>query len=154
MRSHIFEQESVLDAPIEEVFQFFAEAENLQRITPDSLHFHILSPTPIELKQGALIWYRLRLHGIPMKWLTEITAWERPNRFVDSQRKGPYVKWEHEHRFISEGNATRMIDRVEYILPFGPLGQIAHKLFVRREIEAIFAHRTMVIQSQFPVAVD
>jgi ligand-binding SRPBCC domain-containing protein len=121
------------------VFDFFSRAENLERITPRWLHFRILTPAPI-LRQGAQIAYALRLHGIAVDWLTEIERWEPPLVFVDVQKKGPYRMWRHRHRFEEAGSGTRIVDDVEYALPFGPLGALAHP-FVHRDIARIFKYR-------------
>lgn len=141
------ETETFLPRPREEVFAFFSDARNLEKITPPFLRFQIMTPLPIEMEAGRIIDYRLRLNGIPIKWKTEISHWEPPFRFVDTQLQGPYRRWVHEHRFESVDGGTRMTDRVEYRLPFGWLGSIAHALFVRRQVESIFAHRTAVIQN-------
>lgn len=147
---YLLEASVDIDAPVDEVFAFFSNAENLGAITPESLHFQILSPLPIEMRSGAIIDYRIRLMGAPMRWRTEITAWEPNRRFIDSQRRGPYKLWEHEHLLEAIDGGTRMIDQVRYALPFGPLGAIAHALFVRRQVEAIFQHRNAEILKRFP----
>jgi ligand-binding SRPBCC domain-containing protein len=122
----------------DEVFPFFAEAANLEKITPSFLHFRILSPLPIEMRQGARIDYRISLRGIPMRWRTEITVWEPPFRFVDTQLTGPYRQWIHEHTFEDRDGGTWCRDRVEYRVPGGAL---VHTLFVERDVRAIFAYR-------------
>jgi ligand-binding SRPBCC domain-containing protein len=136
-----------LDAPLDEVFDFFSKAENLGRLTPDTLGFHILTPLPIKMEPGTLIDYKLKIRGIPMNWRTEITVWEPNYRFVDSQLKGPYAQWIHEHRFAAEGDKTRMWDKVDYALPLGILGDIAHALYVEREVKGIFAFREKAIRN-------
>jgi len=141
MATYRLEEETLIDAPLDRVFDFFSRAENLEKVTPSSLQFKILTKLPIEMKVGTLIDYRLKIRGVPVKWRTEITAWEPQSRFIDSQLKGPYKKWVHEHRFKAEGNKTRMWDTVEYALPFGPLGTIAHWLFVKKEVSQIFGFR-------------
>jgi len=130
--------EQRIDRPRPEVFAFFAEAENLERITPPWLRFRIDSRRPIEMRVGALIDYRLRLRGVPMRWRSEITVWEPPHRFRDVQRKGPYRLWEHEHRFEEEGGGTRVIDHVRYAVPGGTL---INRLFIKRDVAAIFRYR-------------
>jgi len=130
--------------PREEVFPFFAAAENLEKITPDSLHFEIITPQPIEMKEGALIDYRLKIGGIPQRWRTKISLWEPPFRFADEQLKGPYRRWFHTHTFEECSEGTRMIDHVDYILPFGPLGQLGHPL-IRMQLKKIFTHRNAMI---------
>lgn len=121
-----------------EVFGFFANANNLEQITPPWLHFRIVNLGPIEMREGALIDYRLRLHGLPINWRTEITCWEPPVRFVDEQRRGPYLLWVHQHTFTEIDGGTRVEDNVEYAVPLGGLTQ---KLLVAPELEKIFAYR-------------
>lgn len=150
MPIHRYQEETVIDAPLDQVFGFFADAANLQKLTPASLQFKILTPLPIEMRPGTLIDYRLKLRGIPMQWRTEITVWEPGVRFVDSQIKGPYRQWIHEHRFQAEGDKTRMWDTVDYELPRLPLAELAHKLFVRSEVRRIFAFRGEAMRQAFP----
>lgn len=140
MRVHTLETQAFLPLPRVQVFAFFADAGNLERITPPWLHFLTLTPGPIELRAGARIDYRLRLHGLPLRWRTEIQLWDPPLRFVDRQLRGPYALWEHEHVFTDAAGGTEVADRVRYALPFGPLGELAHA-FVRRDLRAIFAFR-------------
>ena len=146
----LFEQIQHIQAPREIVFDFFSDATNLSRITPGWLGFEILNKEPVQMAVGALIDYRLRLHGIPIRWRTEITVWEPPYRFVDRQIKGPYRQWIHEHRFSQlNGGVTKMEDQVEYSLPGGYLEPLIHRFFVRRDIERIFAYRREVIENIF-----
>ena len=133
-------REQWIPKPIEEAFAFFSRPENLEEITPPLLGFHILR-APGEIHTGSLIEYKLRVRGVPMKWLTEITVWEPPYRFVDNQLKGPYKLWHHEHRFTPENGGTRMRDQVDYALPFGILGHMVHTLIVKRDVETIFRYR-------------
>ena len=123
------------------MFEFFSAAENLEAITPAFLNFRILTPTPIQIEAGKRIEYRLRVHGVPVRWITEIAEWDPPRRFIDIQLKGPYRFWHHTHEFEAYNGGTRMTDLVRYALPFGWLGQLAHALWVRRDIERIFDHR-------------
>lgn len=143
--AHILERSTWIDRPINEVYAFFADAGNLERITPPELRFRILTPLPMEMKVGALIEYRLALFGVPFGWHTEISCWEPPHRFVDRQLAGPYRQWVHTHEFTSERNGTRMRDAVEYRLPLAPLGVIALPL-VRRQLNRIFDYREATIQ--------
>ncbi len=100
------------------------------------------TPGAIVMEAGTLLDYRLRLHGVPVRWQTRIEIWEPPRRFVDSQAKGPYSLWEHTHLFEPDGEGATIIhDRVRYAIPFGPLGALAHRLFVRRDLERIFDYR-------------
>jgi ligand-binding SRPBCC domain-containing protein len=137
---HTLRRSAVLDRPLDEVFAFFADAGNLERITPRELRFRILTPLPIEMRSGARIDYRLSLYGVPFRWRTEIAVWEPPHRFVDVQRSGPYREWVHTHRFVSEGAGTRMDDEVAYVLPLGRLGLLGSPL-VRRQLDRIFDFR-------------
>ena len=126
----------------EDVFPFFADAGNLGRITPPWLRFRIVA-APDELGLGSLIDYRLRVHGVPVGWRTEITAWEPPHRFVDEQLRGPYRWWHHEHLFEAVEDGTRAVDRVDYA-PTG--GRLANRLLVQRDLERIFAYRQQVLR--------
>jgi len=130
----------------ETVFEFFARAENLERITPRELGFEILTPRPLRLEIGATIDYRIRLYGIPMQWRTLIRAWDPPHGFEDVQAKGPYALWIHEHRFLPEGDGTRVEDEVRYRLPLGRLGRAAHPI-VRRQLDRIFDYRARTIRA-------
>lgn len=134
----IFTAELWLPLQREEIFSFFADAANLESITPPWVNFQTLTPTPIEMKPGTLIDYRIKIHGLPVKWRTRINAWEPPYRFVDEQLRGPYRKWVHEHTFVEKDGGTLCADRVEYAVPGGWL---IDKLFVRRDVERIFAYR-------------
>ncbi len=143
------ETEVMLPAPIDEVFPFFADAENLETITPPELHFRFVTPLPIEMRVGALIEYRLSLFGVPFSWLTEISVWEPGIRFVDRQLRGPFRLWHHEHLFESNPvGTTHMRDTVHYALPFEPIGRIAHPI-VRARLDRIFAYRTERVQAHF-----
>ncbi len=138
---HTLIREQVLPGSPEEVFGFYADAGNLERITPAWLGFRIVTPQPIEMGVGALIEYRLKLHGVPVSWLTRIETWEPGVRFVDVQLKGPYRLWHHTHTFEPADGGTRVRDEVRYALPLGPLGELAHQLIVRRDLERIFDFR-------------
>lgn len=152
--THHFNQSTWIAKPIEEVFDFFSRAENLQRITPPHLDFRILTPQPIVMREGALIDYRLKLYRFPIRWKTEITAWEPPRRFVDTQLKGPYRIWVHEHLFTPERGGTRMEDRVSYAVPGGFLEPAIHRLLVRPDVEEIFRFRSMVLGSVLGTRVE
>jgi ligand-binding SRPBCC domain-containing protein len=132
--------------PRPEVFAFFADAANLEALTPSLLAFHILTPQPIEMRPGAFIEYRLRVHGLPVRWKTEITAWEPPRRFVDEQLRGPYRLWIHEHTFEEDGDGTICGDFVRYAVPFGAL---ANWLVVARDVRKIFAYREARLREIF-----
>jgi ligand-binding SRPBCC domain-containing protein len=147
--SCVFETEVWLPRPVGEVFPFFADAGNLDLLTPPWLRFEILTPRPIEMKPGALIDYRLRLRGWPFRWRTRITEWQPPVRFVDEQLRGPYRQWIHEHTFVERAGGTVVGDRVRYAVPGGAL---MNALFVRRDVERIFAYRQSKLQEMFDVA--
>ncbi len=129
--------------PLERTFAFFADARNLERITPPFLHFRIVTPHPIVMERGRLIDYRLRLRRLPIRWRTEITAWNPPHHFTDVQLRGPYRKWVHRHDFSAENGGTRVLDRVTYAVPGGPL---INRFVVRSELDRIFAYRRQQIE--------
>ena len=141
VRVHALERVQRLPRPPEEVFELFADASRLEEITPPWLSFHLVTPGPIEMGVGTLIEYRLRLHGVPIRWLARIDVWEPGRRFVDVQVRGPYRLWRHEHTFERDGRGTLVRDVVRYALPRGPLGALAHFAFVRRDLDRIFDHR-------------
>jgi ligand-binding SRPBCC domain-containing protein len=147
-RVHVLERSQRLELPAARAFEFYADALNLEAITPAWLRFRVASRCPIELREGALIEYRLRLHGLPIRWWTRIEVWEPPLRFVDVQLRGPYALWEHTHSFLPDGDdAVVIADRVRYALPFGIAGRLAHGAFVRRDLERIFDHRARAVAS-------
>lgn len=148
-RVHVLDRSQWVPAPVSETFAFFADAGNLQAITPPWLHFRILTPLPLEMREGTLIDYMLRLHGIPVRWRTRIRDWQPGIEFTDEQLSGPYARWVHRHTFRSERGGTRLGDRVEYALPLDPLSRPAHSLYVRPLVERIFDFRGQVIARQF-----
>jgi ligand-binding SRPBCC domain-containing protein len=147
MPTHLLTRTQLVPRPRAEVFAFFADPWNLERITPPHLRFRILTPPPIELRAGALIDYRLSLFGVPFGWRTVIEAWEPGVRFVDRQLRGPYRRWHHTHTFADAPGGTLIGDRVEYQLPLGPLGEVARALVVRRQLDAIFDYRRRAIEA-------
>ena len=137
---HVLRTRTRLPLPREDVFAYFSDAANLERITPPELRFRILTPLPIPMREGTLIDYRLRLLRVPLRWKSRILRWKPPTGFVDEQVSGPYRLWEHTHSFYEEGDETIVEDVVRYGLPFWPLGEIAHPL-VRLQLGRIFRFR-------------
>lgn len=149
MKIHVLEREQRVERPLEEVFEFYGDARNLEAITPAFLGFEVLTPEVV-MRPGARIDYKLRLHGVPVKWRTRIEVWEPPRRFVDVQVSGPYALWHHTHSFEPAGEgATVLRDRVRYALPLGPLGELARLLLVERDVERIFDHRRDAVAAHF-----
>ena len=140
MSEYVLERTQVVPVPIEEAFAFFSDARNLERITPPWLRFRIRD-APAELGPGARLRYRLRLFGIPIGWRTEIVEWRPPRGFVDLQRRGPFLLWEHTHRLTPVPGGTEIYDHVRYRLFLGPVGGAIRRLVVRRWVEGIFDYR-------------
>ncbi len=149
MAEHILIRSLTLDLPRKEVFDFFADAGNLERITPPELNFHITTPQPFEVKQGTLIDYKLKLRGLPVRWRTEISIWNPPHSFTDKALKSPYKQWIHRHIFTELGeNKTLIEDEVKYRLRLEPLGDLAHWI-IRRELNYIFDFRQKAVAGIF-----
>jgi ligand-binding SRPBCC domain-containing protein len=148
-RVYTLEREQWVARTPEEIFPFFSEARNLEQITPPWLSFRVISVSPEPVAAGTLIRYRLRVRGVPFGWITKITEWNPPHSFVDVELSGPYARWVHTHRFEPRDGGTRLSDHVEYALPFGILGNLAHALIVRRDVEHIFDYRTQKITEMF-----
>ena len=146
---HLLEREQFLPSPLGEVFAFFSDAHNLERITPPWLRLQVLTPAPIAMAVDARIDYRLRLAGVPLRWRTRIVEWKPEQRFVDEQERGPYAVWRHEHRFVPLAHGVLMYDGVRYALPAGPLGRAAHALAVRAALAAIFDYRFARVREIF-----
>ena len=141
MKIHELERSQRVEISPEAAFAYYGDSVNLEPMTPPWLHFRVLNEGPVTMAPGTLLEYRLRLHGFPIRWTTRIETWDPPAGFLDVQLKGPYALWEHTHVFERDGDATVIHDRVRYALPLGPLGTIAHRLFVRRDLERIFDYR-------------
>lgn len=139
-------REQTIDWPLDEVFAFFADARNLETLTPPWLRFEILTPGDIDMRVGTIIQYALRVHGLPINWTTVITVWNPPFEFVDVQLRGPYVLWHHRHTFEAVGDSTRMIDEVNYRLPLGWIGRAMHGVMVRRDLNSIFDFREQTVK--------
>lgn len=152
---HRLEREQIVPIALDRVFDFFADAGNLESITPPWLNFRIVTPRPIEMRQGTLIDYVIRWSGIPLRWRTEIREWNPPHKFVDVQLIGPYRLWHHQHEFeecaFGGKSATRMRDVVHYALPTTGLSWLAHDLVVRKDLERIFDFRRDAIDACFGV---
>lgn len=139
----------VLPRQRQQVFDFFSQARQLQSITPPWLHFEVLTPEPLEIRAGTLIDYRLRLHGIPLRWRSRISVWEPPFRFVDEQLRGPYRRWYHEHRFEAVEGGTLCQDIVDYAVPGGWL---IDRWLVQPDLRKIFAFRQQTLYELFGAA--
>ena len=151
MKTFEINMKQYINKPLEVVFEFFSKPENLEMITPKSLSFNILTPTPIKMEKGSLIDYTIRLFGIPIHWRTLISDYEPPFRFVDQQIKGPYTFWHHTHTFRLVEGGVEIIDQVKYSLPLGWLGTLAHAIWVRKDLEKIFEYRKTIIQNYFEI---
>jgi len=146
VKIHTFCCELWLRRPLSEVFPFFAAAEHLEELTPPFLNFHILTPKPIVVAVGTRINYQLKLHGIPVRWESEITSWNPPYSFSDDQIKGPYRYWHHEHMFQEKDGGTFVLDKVEYAVPGGAL---INRFFVAPDLRRIFEYRTATLKKLF-----
>ncbi len=146
MKQFVFDTEQLLPGALEEVFAFFSDPHNLQRITPPWLDFKLVGLSENQMRKGLLIDYRLRIHSIPVRWQSEITAWDPPRRFIDEQRRGPYRLWIHEHTFEPQGDSTLVRDHVRYAVPGGTLVQ---KFLVARDVARIFAFRREKLKEIF-----
>ena len=143
-------RKTVLNKPIEEVFNFFKTAQNLNLITPPDLNFTILTPTPFEIQEETIIDYSLKIHGWTIKWQTKITRFDPPYFFVDDQVKGPYKKWTHHHYFSRITNSvTEMEDKVLFKVPGGPFEFLVYYLFVKKKLAKIFGYRQQVCEDIF-----
>ena len=147
MRVREFHADLWLPLPPAQLFPFFAEAANLDAITPPWLHFQIATPGPILMREGTLIDYRLRFRGIPIRWRTRINVWQPPHRFVDEQLRGPYRRWIHEHSFEPHDGGTVARDHVRYAVP---LDFLTHRWLVGPDIQAIFHFRAEALRKHFP----
>lgn len=155
---NIYEGESFLDQSLFEaqyiskekkiVFDFFSDAKNLEKITPDFLNFKIVNMSTTEIQQGTLINYVLKLHGLPIKWKTLISRWSPETAFVDEQLSGPYKKWHHTHEFFETSQGTLITDKVIYRLPLGLIGLVALP-FVKKDVNKIFNFRKKIINETF-----
>lgn len=146
MSEQILERSQRVPVTPNRAFEFYGDALNLQPLTPPWLGFEVTNPEPVAMRAGALLDYRLRLHGVPIRWRTKIETWEPPHGFVDVQLKGPYSLWHHTHSFEPDGDGGTIIgDHVRYRIPFGPIGDLVDRLFVRRDLKRIFDYRAEAV---------
>ena len=149
MPEYQLRRQQFIPKPIDQAFAFFADAANLDFLTPPWLHFQIRTALPITMMTGALLDYSIRWRLVPIRWQTKVLDWSPPHRFVDQQIKGPFGLWHHTHTFEVHSGGTLMTDEVRYALPWGPLGIIAHALVVKRDVIAIFNYRFNRIAERF-----
>ena len=154
MRIHKLTREQLVRAELPEVFEFFSRAGNLEALTPPWLSFRLLGAGDAAMRRGALIDYRLRLHGLPIRWRTLIEVWEPGVRFLDLQLRGPYALWSHLHEFESRPEGTLVRDEVLYALPFSPLGDLAHPLLVKRDLRRIFDFRQAAVRRRLETGAE
>ena len=142
MKVYTLKKEQKISKNILDVFDFFSRPENLAAITPPKMKFKILTPSPIEMKEGALIDYTVRILGFPVRWRTLITKYDPPDIFVDQQLKGPYSLWHHTHTFTKiSDNETLIKDIIAYSIPFGFIGRVVHSIYIKKDLEKIFLYR-------------
>lgn len=149
MRLYTLKREQAIARPIEEVYSFFERPDNLEKITPSSVGFVILTPGPISMHPGAVLDYTIRPMGFPVRWTTLITSYDPPNRFTDVALRGPYSYWHHTHTFEKTPEGTIMRDEVRYALPLGWIGRLVHRFWVRRQLDYIFDFRAKAIEAIF-----
>ena len=141
LRIHELHSSVLLHAPLEKVYDFFSNAENLNLITPPWLHFQMITPPPISMAEGTFIDYRIKLHSIPLRWRSRITEWNPPRSFIDEQVKGPYMVWKHHHSFYKTEEGTEVKDHVRYAVPGFVFEPVIHWIFVKNHLNKIFSYR-------------
>ena len=150
MKTYNVQFEQFIELPINDVFSFFSKPENLSLITPPRLKFDILTPSPIEMKEGQLIDYSLTImYFIQLRWRTLITDYDKPNKFIDQQIKGPYSLWHHTHIFKEKNGGTLIQDQVTYAIPFGIIGRVIHAIYIQHDIKSIFKYRYKILNKIF-----
>lgn len=149
MKLYTLKRTQLIKHPREEVFKFFKKPENLEKITPVDVGFAILTPLPIEIHTGTILDYKINLLGFHIRWTTLITNYSEPEQFTDVALKGPYSFWHHRHTFEESEKGTIMTDEVTYAIPFGILGRLTHKFWIKKQLENIFDYRAQVISSLF-----
>ena len=146
---YTFYKEQFVPSDMDTVFEFFSRPENLEKITPTSMGFNIITPSPIEMKEGAIIDYTVKIMGVPMRWRTMITSYKKNEYFVDEQLKGPYSYWHHRHSFKEVEGGVLIIDEITYALPIQAFRKIVHPVLIKPQIEQIFNFRFKTIQDKF-----
>jgi ligand-binding SRPBCC domain-containing protein len=146
---YTFKKEQFVSSDMDTVFEFFSRPENLEKITPAAMGFRIMTPKPIEMKEGAIIDYTVNILGIPARWRTMITSYKKNHFFVDEQLKGPYSYWHHKHSFESVDGGVNIIDEITYALPLEAFRSIVHPLFIKPQLRKIFSFRFQIIQDKF-----
>ena len=146
---YTFKTEQIIDSKIDNVFEFFSRPENLEKITPPSMGFNIITPKPIIMKEGAIIDYIVKIMGFPTRWRTMITSYKKNEMFVDEQLKGPYSYWHHKHSFEEVNGKVKIIDEIHYALPLQILRELVHLLIIKPQLKRIFSFRFKVIEERF-----
>ena len=149
MKTFELKKQQFVPRPLPEVFPFFERPENLAAITPPWLGFRIVTPFPIQMMEGTVIEYSIRVMGVRTQWKSRISTYTPPRAFADEQLEGPYAFWHHVHRFAEVSGGTLIVDEVRYALPFGLLGICLHSLVVQNQLRKIFNHRAQVIARMF-----
>lgn len=146
---YTFKKEQFVPSDMETVFDFFSRPENLEKITPPAMGFHIMTPNPIEMKKGAIIDYTVNIMGVPVRWRTMITSYKKNQFFVDEQLKGPYSYWYHKHSFEPVEGGINIIDEITYALPLEAFRNIVHPLLIKPQLKKIFSFRFQIIKDNF-----
>ena len=146
---YYFKIEHFFPSDMDTVFDFFSRPENLEKITPPAMGFHIMTPKPVEMKEGAIIDYTVNIMGIPARWRTMITSYKINEFFVDEQLKGPYSYWHHKHSFEAVEGGINIVDEITYALPLEAFRSIVHPLFIKPQLKKIFSFRFQIIQDKF-----
>ena len=149
MKIYSLKYKQIIKKDINEVFNFFSNPENLKKITPQKLDFKILTPKPIKMKEGQLIDYTIKILGKKIRWRTIITDYNPPKMFIDQQLLGPYSMWHHRHEFNIVDNGVEIIDKIDYVVPYGILGRIINFFFIKSDLDRIFHYRYEVIKKYF-----
>ena len=146
---YTFYKEQFVPSDLDTVFEFFSRPENLEKITPSSMGFNIITPTPIDMKEGTIIDYTVKIKGVPMRWRTMITSYKKNEYFVDEQLKGPYSYWHHKHTFKEVEGGVLIIDEITYALPIQAFRLIVHPVLIKPQLNQIFNFRFQTIKDKF-----